>query len=620
MECKECCSVVGFDSVWYVVGPFERAKAEDNLLPLIAIDKIPNANIKVDGKDYAVQKQESVDGVLSFGQPDMGREAYVFQTVKSDAQQMMIVGAEASKEMQLWCNGDKIFSNVVAGLGRGEAVLNYVHNIFQVPLKKGENIIAVRACGGKLSFKLAIRAKGDFPSYIQNIVDKPQFPAVREIEAMRVAPFIVDITPPIDFPMITGVNKKVDTPIYVRGAVVDDGKNLAVLAAIDICYLGGKECKQWDEAIGKAAGIPAEQVFFHAVHQHDSLYFDSALDEVSREFLKSTSTPPAEFADQMLEKTCATIKEAIDSKTGSWQNISSVATAETRIMGAGSYRRLMGDNGKVAMMRFSMAPEHIHHITPTGPIDPLLRTIAFLDKNNKVVIAAHYYASHPMAAYGRNMVSSDVPGVAIAYALANGDKNTHHIYFNGCGGDIAFGRHTVASREENLKAIGERLGQGILKNIAHLDKKPMGELVFGHASFEFKLHQKMHKIDLLAKNKEAALYDPYWEQYWHASYYSIVKEWEKWQNCQLSRLSIGRRIHILAMPSESCVEYQLYAQSLVPEEFVACAAYGRSYYIYIPTTKMLSEEGYEGGWGSISGPENEQSYKDAIFELMNPLR
>jgi hypothetical protein len=298
--------------------------------------------------------------------------------------------------------------------------------------------------------------------------------------------------------------------------------------------------------------------------------------------------------------------------------VASVATAEKRIMGAASGRRIIGDDGKVALWRGSMTSQDIYHKAPTGRIDPMLRTVAFLDGSEKVIAAMHYYASHPMAAYGRNMVSADVPGVAIAYAAERCDKNTHHIYFNGCGGDVAFGKYCRKSKEENLKDIGERLGEGIVQNLKHLEKKPMGELILSHASFEFALHPKMHKKDLLAKLKSNALYDPWWEQYWHASYYSIVKEWEKWKNPTLSRLSIGRYIHILKMPSESSVEYQLYAQSLAPEAFIACAAYGCGYYIYIPTAKMLAEEGYEGDWGSIAGPETEERYKAAIYQLLEP--
>ena len=86
---------------------------------------------------------------------------------------------------------------------------------------------------------------------------------------MKIATFHVDITPPRGFPMAYGRNEKTDAPIFVRGALVNDGKSTAVMAAADVIFIGGRAHKELRKAIAKAAGTKPGNVFLHAVHQHE---------------------------------------------------------------------------------------------------------------------------------------------------------------------------------------------------------------------------------------------------------------------------------------------------------------------------------------------------------------
>jgi hypothetical protein len=100
----------------------------------------------------------------------------------------------------------------------------------------------------------------------------------------------------------------------------------------------------------------------------------------------------------------------------------------------------------------------------------------------------------------------------------------------------------------------------------------------------------------------------------------IARNWEKWRKCHISRMSIGDSVHFLSLPAEMCVEYQLYAQSLIPEQFLACAAYGNGTYHYIPTARMYEEGGYEPEYGSISTADVEMPLKCAIAQVLSPLQ
>ena len=83
----------------------------------------------------------------------------------------------------------------------------------------------------------------------------------------------------------------------------------------------------------------------------------------------------------------------------------------------------------------------------------------------------------------------------------------------------------------------------------------------------------------------------------------------------LSCLSLGTA-KILHMPGELFVEYQLAAQKMRPDAFVAMAAYGDYGPGYIGTSIAYTQGGYETGIVSRVAPEVEQVLTDAIQTLL----
>jgi hypothetical protein len=82
----------------------------------------------------------------------------------------------------------------------------------------------------------------------------------------------------------------------------------------------------------------------------------------------------------------------------------------------------------------------------------------------------------------------------------------------------------------------------------------------------------------------------------------------------LSGLQIGR-VHILDLPGECLVEYQLFAQRSAPGDFVAVAAYTDLGPGYICTDKAFEEGGYEPTDTGV-GPGSESLLKAAIVKLL----
>jgi hypothetical protein len=84
----------------------------------------------------------------------------------------------------------------------------------------------------------------------------------------------------------------------------------------------------------------------------------------------------------------------------------------------------------------------------------------------------------------------------------------------------------------------------------------------------------------------------------------------------LSRLTLHERVSVLHLPAESFVEYQLYAQQLVREHFLAVAAYGDDGPWYIPLKRSFAEGGYEPSV-AFAEPDSEDILKQGIARLLS---
>jgi hypothetical protein len=83
----------------------------------------------------------------------------------------------------------------------------------------------------------------------------------------------------------------------------------------------------------------------------------------------------------------------------------------------------------------------------------------------------------------------------------------------------------------------------------------------------------------------------------------------------LSCLRLGDA-HIVHMPGELFVEYQLASQQMAPDKFIAMAAYGDYGPGYIGTRIAYGQGGYETGIVSRVAPEVESVLLNAVRKLL----
>ena len=200
------------------------------------------------------------------------------------------------------------------------------------------------------------------------------------------------------------------------------------------------------------------------------------------------------------------------------------------------------------------------------------------------------------------MVSSDVPGRALRHVAENNDSIALSIYFSGCGGDITLGKYNDTGDINAIEKLGKRLGEGMLRNLRRLEEQPLGLIEIKRVAVEVPFDPALQPDS--AFSGEHALERRY-----------LLETLDRWRQSSVARMSLGSRVHFLSFElGETFVDYQLYAQSLIPEHFLATAAYGNGVYWYIPTRAAFEENGgYEtSDQACVVTPEIDESLREGL--------
>jgi hypothetical protein len=238
-----------------------------------------------------------------------------------------------------------------------------------------------------------------------------------------------------------------------------------------------------------------------------------------------------------------------------------------------------------------------------------LKTIT-LARGDKPLVRLHYYATHPQSFYGDPRASYDFPG--IARETLQEKEGVFQIYFTGCGGDVTAGKYNDGSPRARDE-LAARLLAGMEASVAATRYVPASRIEWRTAAVSLPLrtdpgYTLAESRARMANPKLAASTRIY------AGAMRIAFAQRIDEPIQLSSLGIGS-VRILHLPGESMVEFQLYAQELLPDCFVAVAAYGDCGTGYICTEQAFAEGGYEPT-DSLVAPQSEALLKAAIRRLL----
>ncbi len=429
----------------------------------------------------------------------------------------------------------------------------------------------------------------------------------------RIASFNVDATPPVGSALGGGSvppMRGVDDALSARGVVLlPDGQLPIVLCAVDWIGIANEAHIAWRNALADAVNTDADRVAVHVLHQHDAPFADFAVEALMAEAGLSGRMFDIAFAHDIIERVANAARESLADA----QPVTHLGLGKASVEKVASNRRILGEDGRVAHVRWTACTDPALQAEPEGTIDPWMRAVSFWNGDEPVAILTHY-ATHPQSFYRTGMVSADFPGLARTQREADLPK-TAHIHFNGAGGNIAAGKYNDGN-PKNRPVLTGRMHAGMKRAFVTSDRHSVGEL-----DIEWETRKVVLPLrpEIQLENERAVLANPEADL---AARMSAAREIAWIERCNaetpivIGRLRIGS-LQLVYMPGELFVEYQLAAQAMAPDDFVAMAAYGDYGPGYIGTEIAYAEGGYETGLRtSRTAPSVEPVLVDALRALL----
>ena len=405
---------------------------------------------------------------------------------------------------------------------------------------------------------------------------------------LHLTTFRFDVTPPERHSLCGGWIKPVigvDDPLEAIGYVLLGIGKPIVVCAVDWTGLANSAHIQWRKALADAAKTTIDRVAVQCVHQHNAPFACIDAQTIVQEQGDLPDIVNPEFFARCLKNAGDAVTKSLKKPTP----VTHVAHGEARIEKVAANRRIIGLNGKLISQRGSSSRKPEHHRFPEGLIDPMLKTVAFYNGNKKL-IASHFYACHPMSYYGDGRVSADFCGLA-RRRMQKQEPDCLHLYFNGCGGNIGAGKYNNGSKEARVE-LTQRMFDGIITSNDMLNPELIRSFAWKTEDILPPLDPRFNEEQLLMgiRNKANRVVARNRPSYTVA----FIRRVKEGIPITLSSLHVND-MSILHLPAESFIEYQLRAQAIAPNRFVACAAYGDGGPWYIPVKEAYPQGGYAVG-------------------------
>ncbi len=434
-------------------------------------------------------------------------------------------------------------------------------------------------------------------------------PSLPEAEPLSIGAFNVDATPPIGNPVAYAPARSITDPLSARGVVLLSSDKPIVLCAVDWIGIANGGNDAWRQALAEAAGTSADRVAVHTLHQHDGVRCDFSTEAILTEQGIAEVSFSREFDEQVIERTAQAVRHAVETS----RPVTHIGVGQAKVDKVASNRRILGPDGKVKIVRYSSSRNPAAIAAPEGVIDPYLRLLSFW--NGETPIASlTYYATHPQSYYGDGDVTAEFPGIARA-TRERELPDVAHIHFNGAGGNVAAGKYNDGSPERR-PILAQRMAEAMKTAWRSIQKTPIkaGDLEWRVEPVRLPPASHMVPADLRTIVEDTGR--EHRERLNAASHLAWALRSQEERRIDVTALRLGD-VHVLHMPGELFVEYQLAAQKMKPGKTVLMAAYGDYGPGYIGTEVAYSQGGYETSPGaSRVAPAVESLLMEAMETLL----
>ena len=427
---------------------------------------------------------------------------------------------------------------------------------------------------------------------------------------IHISLFRCDITPPIGHPLCAGwypAARGITDPLSAHGIIFYTDADLpVVLCALDWAELSNQDHRRWRQILAVAAETKPDYVAVQCMHPHNTPWPDREAQDI----LDAVGEPNVIMSGDWCERARDRVAEAVEAAIERFRPCTHVATGEARVDQVASNRRVMGADGKVKAVRWTRTYDPEVRAAPEGVIDPFLKTISFWNRDEKLAVM-HYYAVHPTSYDGDGLVTPDFTGLAREQRTRD-DNGTRHIYFTGCAGNVATGKYNDGN-PVNRELFTQRIHAAMVASERDMSRQPLERCDWTVKPVCLPPLETLKEEDLFNVIKQPGT------KLKVKSRAAIILSYLQRRDVPIpiTSLRLNDDIFILNLPGETFIEYQLFAQDIRPDVFVAVASYGDLGTGYITLEQSFEEGGYEPKDSFVSG-KSEAIMRRAIETVLCP--
>src|SRR6266545_1579478 len=394
-----------------------------------------------------------------------------------------------------------------------------------------------------------------FPVALTLVILVPAFGSEPQPEqpTYRLATFSADVTPPRGHPLMGGgiaPAKAIDDPLFAHGFVLLGAGEPIVLVAVDWCEIRNDAYDRWRAVVAEAAGTSPQRVLVTSLHQHDAPIADLEAQRLLDRAGAAGKICDLKFHEQAVQRVARALKDGL----GKARRVTHLGVGQAKVEKVASNRRYLLADGRPAFNRMSATRDAKIREQPEGTIDPWLKTLSFWD-GDRPVLALSAYATHPMSYYGKGGVSSDFVGLARKRRQAD-DAGVLQIYVSGCSGNVTAGKYNDGA-VENRAVLADRIYRGMVAAWAATKRHPLERLAF--RATPLRLEPRDGPGFTVADLEKRLTTD---KRPFGQCLAALGLNWRKRADAghkiDLPVLDFGKA-HLLLLPGESYVEYQLLA-------------------------------------------------------------
>ncbi len=426
----------------------------------------------------------------------------------------------------------------------------------------------------------------------------------------RLAVFAADVTPPLGHPCMGGgiaPVKAIDDPLFALGFVLfGDGKPI-VVTAIDWCEIRNDAYERWRTVLAETAGTSRERVLVTSLHQHDAPIADLTAQKLLDRHKAAGKICDLDFHEQAVQRVAKALKASLKKA----RPITHYGIGQGKVAEVASNRRYLGPDRKPRFNRMSATKDPKIRAAEEGTIDPWLKTLSFWD-GDQALLALSCYATHPMSYYGQGKVTADFVGLARKRRQADTPKVTQ-LYTSGCSGNVTAGKYNDGA-VENRAMLADKIYRAMTEAWKTSQRHSLDKIRFRSTKMRLEPRDGPgFTVDNLTKRLTSD------KRPFGQCLAALGLSWRQRADAGVTidvpALDFGKA-HLVLLPAEAYVEYQLLAQKIRPDSFVVVMGYGECAPGYIPHEQAVEErDGNLSDWNWVA-PGAEKRMRAALEKVL----